>query len=512
MKATSKQGRTVALKPLCAALALGFGLAISPMASAVLAPNISDTYYFPALGLTQPNNAQQNFLKVAPGAVTLIKFDISTLPANTKPDDVERAIVILAVQNAVQHGGIDAHLVLTPSNWSEAGGVGVINTGAVMARHLCKAEEGHEHFITLDITEAVKFWLKYPDANNGIAVVPSALFPNTNVEFDSREFNAFAPVLDVQLYPGEGFIGAVGPAGPMGPTGPMGPAGATGAAGEKGANGATGPAGPAGATGAVGPTGPAGTTGAVGPTGPVGATGAVGPMGPTGATGAMGPTGPQGTTGAVGPMGPTGAQGVMGPTGPQGLQGVPGATGATGAMGPTGAAGATGAMGPTGPQGDAGAMGPTGPAGATGAMGPTGPAGATGATGAMGPTGPAGAVGAMGPTGPAGANGATGAMGPTGPQGPAGPQGPTGPTGPTGSIVGGVYAVQTYFQNWETGLASVMCPNGDTAIGGGAALAAGEPPKNVHTVAPVLSGTKPVGWTAGYGSKATFTVYAICAH
>jgi hypothetical protein len=87
-----------------------------------------------------------------------------------------------------------------------------------------------------------------------------------------------------------------------------------------------------------------------------------------------------------------------------------------------------------------------------------------------------------------------------------------GPTGPAGSVVGGVYGVRTGSQYWEAGNATVMCPSGDTALGGGAILGTGEPPKNLHDSAPVLQGTKPVGWTAGYGSKSTFEVYVICAH
>ena len=142
------------LKPLCAAFLLAFGLGASPIASALIAPNVADTFYSPALGNRQPNNAQLPYLRLAGGNVVLVRFDLSTLPAGTRPEDVQRASAIFAVQNAARHGGIDAHLVLTPSRWSEMRGVEVLTTGAAFSRHICKADEGHEHFITVDMTEA----------------------------------------------------------------------------------------------------------------------------------------------------------------------------------------------------------------------------------------------------------------------------------------------------------------------------------------------------------------------
>jgi len=120
---------TSSLKPLCAAFLVAFGLGASPMAAAALAPNVADTFFQPARGLQQPNNAQQPFIKVAPGYVGLVKFDLSTLPANTKPEQVERATAIFSVQKAAAHGGIDAHVVLNGSRWSEVSGVGLHQCG-----------------------------------------------------------------------------------------------------------------------------------------------------------------------------------------------------------------------------------------------------------------------------------------------------------------------------------------------------------------------------------------------
>ena len=81
-----------------------------------------------------------------------------------------------------------------------------------------------------------------------------------------------------------------------------------------------------------------------------------------------------------------------------------------------------------------GPAGPQGPAGPAGPAGPVGPVGATGATGPAGPsvTGPPGAPGAAGVPGAKGNTGATGPAGPSGPQGPIGASGPAGATGPVG--------------------------------------------------------------------------------
>jgi hypothetical protein len=84
-----------------------------------------------------------------------------------------------------------------------------------------------------------------------------------------------------------------------------------------------------------------------------------------------------------------------------------------------------------------------------------------------------------------------------------------GPQGPAGSVVGAVYTRVVQFNDWDKGNASVYCNAGDVAIGGGGLLDEANP-KNMHTSAPI-GAPLPTGWTVGYGSKATFWVYAICA-
>lgn len=133
-------------------------------------------------------------------------------------------------------------------------------------------------------------------------------------------------------------------------------------------------------------------------------------------------------------------------------------------------------------------------------------------TGQEGPAGPKGDTGDQGPAGPAGQ------QGDTGPQGPAGPTGSQGPAGAPG--LAGVHVV-TVSKN--VGVLDVVdvaatCPDGEIATGGGWYLPGSDAQSygsELHSN-PILSGTTPVGWTAGflnggYEPYYTASVYAICA-
>ena len=425
------------IAPLAAAMIAVAALAASPMASAVLAPNVGDTYIVTALRPDQNNFGQVPILRVQAGTLAMVRFDLSTLPVGTEPGDVERASILLQVQDVRQQGAIEVMPLLAPTVWDETAVV-ALHPGQVVGNPVSVTPL--QHFVAVDITQAVRGWIQNPLSNFGVLIRVSPLFPHTNVDFDSKENNSFSPILDITLFESQGaYVGPPGPAGPQGAAGPMGP---------------------------MGPMGPAG------PIGPRGATGAAGPMGPPG---------PKGEPGVAGPAGPAGAVGPAGPQGPAGL---------------------AGAVGPAGPAGPIGPVGPVGPVGAIGPVGPIGPAGAAGAPGAIGPMGPSG------PIGPPGADGAPGAPGAPGPMG---LQGPMGPAGPAGSMIGAVYTRTQSFVEWVPGNGTVVCGPGEVAIGGGALLDESNP-KNLHTSAPYPpNGGVSTGWTAGYGSKATFTVYVICA-
>ena len=200
--------------------------------------------------------------------------------------------------------------------------------------------------------------------------------------------------------------------------------------------------------------------------------------------------------------------------GPRGLRGPAGPAGVQGATGPAGPTGATGSQGPTGP------TGPAGPKGDPGAgVHVTGSVANAAALPASAATGDAyitlddghlhvwdgdswvdtGAVrGPEGPAGPQGAQGAQGAQGPQGLQGPAGPAGVLGyeiVVGTSVPVASGAFATAT-----------VVCPTGKVALGGGGKTGSGGP--DLVDSYPTAGGG---GWTVQVFNSAD-TADTIAAH
>ncbi|MEU4089794.1 hypothetical protein [Streptomyces aureus] len=163
----------------------------------------------------------------------------------------------------------------------------------------------------------------------------------------------------------------------------------------------------------------------------------------------------------------------------------------------------TGPQGPAGEKGDKGDPGAPGQAGEKGEPGAQGERGDKGEPGAQGEKGDAGAQGTKGDTGAQGAKGDTGAQGPAGPAGVAGVH-----------VVTATNTVAVL----DTVDVEARCPDGEVATGGGWYLpgtTAQSYGAALHSN-PIVSGTTPVGWTAGfmnggYEPHYTAAVYAICA-
>lgn len=349
--------------------------AVSPVAGAVEAPLAADTYVTSAA--TTANFGATATLNVGAGATSLLRFDLSTLPAGTKASNVSRATLVLYVNRVGVPGSLEVQTISGP--WSEstvnAGSAPVIsrNGGAPVV-----AVELAAQFITLDVTAYLSASLAAGNSGSlGLALQGTADKPGATVFFDSKEnlLTGRAARLDVALT-GQG---------PSGPAGLPGDVGATGA--SSAVAGPTGAAGPRGEQGDAGIAGPVGTTGAAGPSGA---------QGPMGAPGASGGAGPAGMSGLRGDPGVPGSQGLKGDTGLAGPVGQAGSAGTAGAAGPRGSVGSTGALGPRGVVGPSGPAGPVGLAGGSGVPGPLGARGAAGPTGAQGLPGPRGATGPAG--------------------------------------------------------------------------------------------------------------------
>jgi len=402
--------------------AIGAGLAAG--AAATILPDAGDAHINGSSSSTRNSRyGGANNLLVNSNLTTLIRFDLGTMPPGTVGIDVEKATLLLWLNNVSTAGSVEVYALT--SDWSEKSVT--YNTQPGMATlpmtTVAVTSPMEAGYVAVDVSNLVRYWLDHPGSGYGVALKAVG---TTSVAFDSKENVGIPPMLDVTLLT----AGAAGPAGPAGPPGPIGPAGPTGPIG------ATGPQGPAGQTGAQGPAGPAGAAGVAGPAGPQGPVGPVGATGPAGATGAAGPSGRSVLNGVAPPTNADGGDGdfyidttASALYGPKAAGAWP--PGAVPLVGPAGVAG------PQGPIGPAGATGPAGPAGSDGAQGPAGPQGpqgAPGAPGAPGPTGatgPQGSTGAQGPQGPAGPQGDTGATGAQGPQGVAGATGPQGPVGPS---------------------------------------------------------------------------------
>ena len=311
---------------------------IAPLRAAD-APLSGDTYVtsaYPSMNFGPSAN-----LSVGGGSRTLIRFDLSTLPAGTLGSDIRKATLSLWVNRVGVAGSIEIAPVnysvwqenaATYNNFSDSGGAPITVQVTDAGR-----------WILVDITAIVQGWQTSPETNNGLIISGAASSPAT-IFLDSKENTATS-------HPARLDITLAGPAGPKGDPGPLGEPGPRGSDGAPGSAGAVGPAGPAGSIGPVGSTGP------VGPAGPVGRAGPVGPVGPAGPIGPAGSTGPVGPAGSTGPVGPAGSTGPVGPIGPAGSTGPVGSTGPAGPAGPTGSSGATG---PAGAPGQAGVPGPAG--------------------------------------------------------------------------------------------------------------------------------------------------------
>jgi hypothetical protein len=172
-----------------------------------------------------------------------------------------------------------------------------------------------------------------------------------------------------------------------------------------------------------------------------------------------------------------------------GKDGADGAKGADGSNGANGHDGSNGVNGKDGINGNDGRNGVDGKDGAPGLQGPKGEQGVPGTPGHDGATGPAGAPGQQGPKGDTGSKG---------------------DKGDSGTAQSLVYTAT--FADGDT--ATLPCPNGSVAIGGG--VAPGNSANSVRYTNPAnVNGNRASAWTAATtkanGKDGTSTIYVVCA-
>ena len=241
-------------------------------------PLSQDTFISPAKRTT--NYGTNSSLAVqAGGGITLLQYDLSSLPSGVTSSQLNKATLSLFVTGFTTGGTFDVYLVNAPWNEGSVTFNSAPPLGNLVVSGVSVNSTAKNNFIQVDVTPALKQWMS-GTPNYGLALVPGPL-SQISVTFDSKEDSTFSHEPDL-LY---SFNGPAGPQGPAGPTGPLGP---------------------------VGPQGPQGAQGPQGPSGP---------QGPQGIQGLTGPIGPQGVQGLPG------IQGLPGPQGPQGLGGLNGSLG-----------------------------------------------------------------------------------------------------------------------------------------------------------------------------------------
>jgi hypothetical protein len=167
---------------------------LSSMAAAQL-PVAEDTSV--ASGTTTPQGTNTNLsVAASPITGTLVKFDLSGVPAGTTGNQVTKATVKLYVNTVSLSGTLDVCQVTSP--WTEASTV-FTSKPTLSATPLATAVpvSTASKYIVVDITTAVKAW-QNGTANNGIALLPSSATPcnsstygapstSINVKLDGKE-------------------------------------------------------------------------------------------------------------------------------------------------------------------------------------------------------------------------------------------------------------------------------------------------------------------------------------
>ena len=180
-------------------------------------------------------------------AVTLVQFDLSTLPNGVTAAMLNKATLRLYVSGVTAAGTFDVYLV--NGNWSEStvtyGNAPLL--GASVALGVPIPTTSKNNFIDVNVTSALQSWIAGTQQNYGLAVLASPGSP-ISVAFDAKEAPTTAHEPEL-LFSFNGPPGPQGPPGLQGLQGPQGIQGPQGFQGPPGVDGAQGPAGSAGSAG-----------------------------------------------------------------------------------------------------------------------------------------------------------------------------------------------------------------------------------------------------------------------
>ena len=182
---------------------------------------IANTYISKSSPTTNYCNDQT--LHTGGSAISLLQFDLSSLPAGTTATNVARANLILFLHSVTTPGAIQLYLV--DQSWGPC--TVTYHTAPTMlspAFAQVPIEAGTSNdFLVVDVTTQVQNWLDAPNSNNGIAILAATTSPSTTVQFDNKASTGTSHPARLDITLANGVPGPQGPQGLDGPPGPPGP-------------------------------------------------------------------------------------------------------------------------------------------------------------------------------------------------------------------------------------------------------------------------------------------------
>jgi hypothetical protein len=160
----------------------------------------------------------------APGNTGLFQFDLSNLPAGTTAANIGKATLTVYLNKVLVAGGLNFSQVSTP--WSESAVTFATRPSGLGAFATNVPVSASGEYVTVDITNVVKFWVSGGLPNYGVEVTASLANPATSVVLDSKESTTTShpAQLDITVVS----QGPTGPQGQQGLQGQQGPQGQTG--------------------------------------------------------------------------------------------------------------------------------------------------------------------------------------------------------------------------------------------------------------------------------------------
>lgn len=217
----------------CRALVAGAFVASAILAAPAFAVDAvlkRDAYVATEGASTAKKFGKKPTLALAEGKEGLLGFDLTTLPAGTTPQMVQKANLWLALSKVKSDGTLSVRAAL--STWSEADVTGATAPGFATSAFdpqgvpLGGVDAGGT--IVVDVTVFVQKWLEGSLPNNGLVLVPdsgSGLDATIEARESSKGWNRARLEIVLADSGPKGDQGLPGPPGPKGDQGDQGPSG-----------------------------------------------------------------------------------------------------------------------------------------------------------------------------------------------------------------------------------------------------------------------------------------------